>query len=355
MTTSLEPIIAGSMDRAVAGAPVVQISHLSKRFAVRRGSWDNVLHPRSARHVHVLHDVSVDVAPGELFGLLGPNGAGKTTLFKILSTLVTPDQGTASVAGHDLVRDPGGVRQVLTPAIADERSLNWRTSARENLRLYGALQGLRGNALTGRIEEMLATVQLEHTGTEMVAQLSSGMKQRLLIARALLHRPRVLLLDEPTRSLDPISARAFRSFLREEIVGRQGCTVLLATHNPEEALAFCDRVAILNHGYLVTVDSPQSLAHDLMGERYKIWTRTPQHPAFQRMQREGRISALTYVSENLEGTIVEIQVDSTRRDVAGLLSSLVISGVAISRFEQSPFGLADLIERAIQARGGEAN
>jgi ABC-2 type transport system ATP-binding protein len=331
-------------------APIVQISHLSKQFPVRRPLSDSLLHPRSGRHAQVLADVSLQVAPGELFGLLGPNGAGKTTLFKILSTLITPDQGSASVAGHDLVRDPAGVREVMTPVIADERSLNWRTSARENLRLYGALQGLRGGALTHRIDEVLHAIQLEHTGERMVGQFSSGMKQRLLIARALLHRPRVLLLDEPTRSLDPISARAFRALLREEVIERQGCTVLLATHNPEEALSFCDRLAILNQGRLVMVGAPQSLAHHLMGERYTIWTRTPDHPAFDRMRREGRLLEITVVSELPQGSVLEIRVDAMNTDVSEILSRLVLAGVVISRFEQSSFELADLIERAIQTR-----
>lgn len=332
---------------------LVEIKHLAKRFAVRRGWADTFLHPRGASHAQVLQDVTFQVARGELFGLLGPNGAGKTTLFKILSTLITPDRGTAIVAGHDLRRDPSAVREVLTPVIADERSLNWRVSARENLRLYGALQRLRGHLLAERIEEVLASVRLQDTGAKMVGQFSSGMKQRLLIARSLLHRPRVLLLDEPTRSLDPISAREFRALLREEIVGTQGCTVLLATHNPEEALAFCDRVAILDRGRVVAVASPQVLADELIGERYRIWTRTPRHPAFDALAREGRISNILIASESADRSVVEVRVEANGTDVAETLTSLVMRGVAISRFELMPLALAELIERAIQAQVGD--
>ena len=347
MTTLLAPLDAGVFAPALDAAPVVRISGLSKRFAVRRGWAATVLHPRRVRHTQVLRDVSFHVAPGELFGLLGPNGAGKTTLFKILSTLVTPDSGTARIAGHDLLREPARVREVLTPVIADERSLNWRVPARENLRIYGALQGLRRGQLAERIERVLASVGLEQAGGTMVGQFSSGMKQRLLVARALMHRPRVLLLDEPTRSLDPMSARDFRALLREEVIGRQRCTVLLATHNPEEALALCDRVAILDHGRLVTVESPGALSDGLIGDRYRIWTRTPDHHAFAALVREGRVVSLATVSEGAAGAVLEVCVAARADDVAGILTTLVMSGAHISRFEQSPCSLAELIERAI--------
>jgi ABC-2 type transport system ATP-binding protein len=216
--------------------------------------------------------------------------------------------------------------------------------------MYGTLQGLRGPLLTKRIEEVLASVRLEDAGTRMVGQFSSGMKQRLLIARSLLHRPRILLLDEPTRSLDPISARQFRALLRDEVVGNQGCTVLLATHNPDEALAFCDRVAILDRGRLAAVASPQLLADQLMGERYRIWTRTPCHPAFDALAQQGRISSLLIVNESADRSVVEVRVEATGTDVADILTSLVMRGVTISRFELMPLALADLIERAIHGQ-----
>ena len=332
----------------------MRISHLSKRFALRRGWGETLRHPGRIRHTQVLRDVSFDVTPGELFGLLGPNGAGKTTLFKILSTLVTPDLGAVSIAGHDLLREPARVREVLTPVIADERSLNWRVPARENLRLYGALQGLRGRELGARIDAVLVSVGLDRGGATMAGQLSSGMKQRLLIARALMHRPRVLLLDEPTRSLDPITAREFRTLLREEVIGRQRCTVLLATHNPEEALSLCDRVAILDHGRLVTVESPVTLSSELVGDRYRVWTRTPDHPAFAALAREGTVRSIAMVSESASGAVLELCVAARGDDVADIVTALVMRGARVSRFEQSPCSLADLIERAIQSARRES-
>ena len=150
-----------------------------------------------------LDDVSLEIPQGEFLGLLGPNGAGKTTLFKMLATLILPDHGSATVEGYDVVSDPVSVRSVLTPVIADERSLNWRLTARENLDLYAVLYEVPRSERKRRVETVLANVGLEHVGEKMAGAFSSGMRQRLLIARALLARPKVLLLDEPTRSLDP--------------------------------------------------------------------------------------------------------------------------------------------------------
>src|SRR5690606_12283158 len=192
-----------------------------------RRTWRQMLRQPFGRseRATVVDNVSFEVQKGEFFGLLGANGAGKTTLFRILAARLLPDTGTATVAGTDVVKDPARTRALLTPVVTDERSLHWRLSARENLELFAALFGLRGAAADARIDQLLASVELDDAGDKMVGTFSSGMKQRLLIARALLGQPRVLLLDEPTRSLDPISARRFRRFLREEITGRQGCTV----------------------------------------------------------------------------------------------------------------------------------
>lgn len=348
------PAFVASIATVSEAAPaVLEVDGLRKQFAVRRGWIDTLLHPRRVHHAQVLRDVTFQVFRGELFGVLGPNGAGKTTLFKILSTLVTADRGTVRVAGHDLRLDPAAVRGTLTPVIADERSLNWRLSARENLRVYGALYDLHGHALATRIEEVLAIVRLQDTGTKMVGQFSAGMKQRLLIARALLHRPRILLLDEPTRSLDPISAREFRQLLREEIIGAQGCTVLLATHNPEEALGLCDRVAILDRGRVVALDAPDVLAAELIGERFRIWTRTPSHPAWAALGRARAIADMHVSdgdSDERDEVVVEIRLTARRLAAADVLASLVSAGVVVSRFEQRPYDLADLIEHAIRMR-----
>jgi ABC-2 type transport system ATP-binding protein len=195
-------------------------------------------------------------------------------------------------------------------------------------------------------------VELADAGEKMVGRFSSGMKQRLLIARALLARPRVLLLDEPTRSLDPISARRFRGFLREEISGRQGCTVLLATHNTEEALELCDRVGVLDHGELLAVGTAGELAAEIGEDRYRVWTRSPAHPAFDAVgaRHLGRGVAPREGGPTAGWTPVDLDIPGGAERAAEVLALLVDSGVSVSGFERVRLSLADLIERIVERR-----
>ena len=171
--------------------PAVWLAGLTKRFRTRRSLAAALRRPfATGAPVAALRDVSLAVAPGELFGVLGPNGAGKSTLFKVLATLVLPDAGCAEVMGLDVAADADDVRRLVATVWADERSLYWRLSARENLRLFGVLHGLRGAEASRQADEALAVVGLADTGARLAGQLSTGMRQRLLIARALLAAPR---------------------------------------------------------------------------------------------------------------------------------------------------------------------
>lgn len=344
---------------------VLRVEGLTKRFPVRRGWVDLLRHPWRREYASALRGVSFEVGAGEFFGLLGPNGAGKTTLFKILSTLILPDAGTAVVAGSDIVRRPAAVRQVLTPVIADERSLFWRLSARENLRLFASLHGLRGREAEERVAELLRVVALTDTGAKMVGSFSSGMKQRLLIARALLSRPRVLLLDEPTRSLDPLSARDFRRFLREEVAGQQGCSVLLATHSAEEALNLCDRLAVLRQGELLALGQAEELVRRYGEERYRLWLRDDEiwRPVLLRQQeglrflevRSGDGGSAVGDEPGEEGWVrVEVEVRGGRERTAALLTELSHAGAVVAGLERLDLTLAELLDRIVsRPAGGE--
>jgi ABC-2 type transport system ATP-binding protein len=340
--------LAAPVDRASrAATSAVSVEGLTKRFAVRRTWAEAIRTPFSREMRAALADVDLQVGHGEFVGLLGPNGAGKTTLFKILSTLILPDAGHASVLGHDVVRHPAETREVLSPVIADERSLHWRLNAVENLRLFAALHGFRSVEGTRRIGELLALVGLETTGAQLVGTFSSGMRQRLLIARALLARPRVLLLDEPTRSLDPVSARNLRLFLREELAGRQGCAVLLATHSAEEAFGVCDRVAVLDRGRLLTAGSVERLAADVGDERYRVWTRDACHAAWDAIAGRG---ARVHVNDGASDdgwTRVDVEIPGGLDDAAHVLDVLTCAGVRIARFERAPLTLAELLDRIV--------
>ena len=327
---------------------IVRLEGLTKAFPVQRTWRETLRAPFASSKTTVVDNVSFAVAEGEIFGLLGQNGAGKTTIFKMLSTLILADAGTATIAGHD-VRDEGSsVRRSLAPVIANERSLYWRLSAVENLRLYATLQGLRGREVRAEVDRVIGITGLSDTGEKMVGMFSSGMRQRLLIARALLGRPRVLLLDEPTRSLDPISARDFRHFLRETVVRAEGCTVLLATHDADEVWDLCDRVGVLERGRLLAVDETSVLRYRAGSDRFRLWLRVADGAAATArasaagltLQRRGAAAESGW--DEFECTIL----DGTE-GAARALALFGADGRAVARFERAAPSLADLIERVL--------
>ena len=238
----------------------IEILHLSKLFRPRRslGQFLTRSRPKS-RETWALKDVSLQVPEGTIFGLLGPNGAGKTTLLKILSCLILPTGGTARVGGYDAHRNDGAVQRVLGFVSSDERSFYWRLTGRQNLRFFGSLYQIHGQPLSKRISYLLDRLELGDQADKPFGDYSSGMKQRLAMARALLHDPPILLLDEPTRSLDPISAKHLRRFITEELNGRERKTLLLATHNLQEAEQICHRVAVLSSGRVLGEGSIEDL------------------------------------------------------------------------------------------------
>ena len=324
---------------------------LSKRFRVQK-TWAQMLrHPTQRDYLWSVRNVSFSVRRGEFFGFLGPNGAGKTTLFRMLGSTFIPDEGSARVNGYDVVQDPHRVRRSLAVVMANDRSLQWRLSARENLRLYATLYGLRGAAASHRIDEMLELVGLADTHEKMVANFSSGMRQRLAIARALLDRPPILLLDEPTRSLDPLSARDLRQFLRRDVCDREGCTILLATHETEEAFRLCDRVAVLDRGELVATGPTAEITHRYGDAVYRIWTRTPHHPALDALTAAGDMTVVSRAeSPTSDWATVDVEIAGELDRSEAVLRRLVEAGVSISRYERSPISLADLLERVVASR-----
>jgi ABC-2 type transport system ATP-binding protein len=211
--------------------------------------------------VLAVDDVSLSVEQGELFGLLGPNGAGKTTLVKMLTTLILPNSGELEINGYTL-DDADAIRASVGLVVSDERSFYWRLSARRNLHFFAATYGLFGRKATQRVDEVLADVELLDRAEHRFSNFSSGMRQRLAIARALLHRPKLLFLDEPTRSLDPIHTQQLHDLILE-MIANQGLTVFLITHDLVEAEKLCDRVAVMDKGRIQAVGAAAELRRQL--------------------------------------------------------------------------------------------
>jgi len=217
--------------------------------------------------VRAVDGVSVEINESELFGLLGPNGAGKTTLIKCISTLLIPDGGTAIVGGFDVLKEPVGARKKIGVLTGGERALYWKLSAIDNLKYFAALYGVPKKKVRQRIDYLLELMSLTDRANENVEKFSSGMKQKLAIARALIHDPPILLIDEPTLGLDPYFARFIRQFIKEELSEKYKKTILLTTHYMDEADELCDRVAFMNRGRIEALDTPVALKKGMPREQ----------------------------------------------------------------------------------------
>jgi ABC-2 type transport system ATP-binding protein len=212
---------------------------------------------RKTKEVVAVDDISFDVQQGELFGLLGPNGAGKTTTVKMLTTLLIPTSGTAHVLGYDVVKQADAIRPRIGFIFGGERGLYWRLSGVDNLRYFASLYHVDPAVSKKRIPYLLELVGLADRGQEKVEGYSRGMKQRLHVARTLLHDPEVLFLDEPTLGLDPVGARELRQVIRN--LQAENKTTLLTTHYMFEADALCQRIAVIDQGRIVALDTPEAL------------------------------------------------------------------------------------------------
>ena len=221
--------------------PIIQISSLSRRFGSKTA----------------VDDLTLDVHAGEIFGFLGHNGAGKTTTIRLLNGVLERSSGMACVFGLDPQTQGPAVR-ARTGVLTETPSLDERLTARDNLSIYADLYNVPLSAVTSRVDSLLAEFELADRAGDKVAGYSKGMKQRLALARALLHQPEVLFLDEPTSGLDPVAARHVHGLV-ENLARRDGCTVFLCTHNLVEAQKLCDRVAVMEHGRLVALGTPSEL------------------------------------------------------------------------------------------------
>ncbi len=249
----------------IIGTYAIETQELTKRFVLDRGFLDVIRNTGKRDVLTTLEGVNITVRKGEVLGLLGPNGAGKSTLIKILCTLILPTEGNAYVNGYDVVKEGQKARSSIGFVTTDERSFYWRLSGRENLQFFATLHNLPQAQVKDRIDELLDVVHLKNRADEPFLNYSAGMKQRMAIARGLLNDPKVLFMDEPTRSLDPGAAKSLRDFIREHIVEERGKTVFISTHQLDEAEQLCDKVAILDEGRIKVQGSPAELKGSLTG------------------------------------------------------------------------------------------
>jgi len=239
--------------------PAIVVENLEKFFPPALSGWRSLVHPFSPATACALAGVSFRIEHGESVALVGHNGAGKTTLMRILATLVLPTRGRALLDGFDVADDAMHARQQLGYHTGGDEGFYGRLSGRENLAFFAAMNNLTGADARAKIASSAEYMGLSGELDRQVRTYSTGMRHSLGLARALLHGPRVLLLDEPTRSLDPLAAADFRRLLKDDIVRRRGTTLLFASHTLAEVDEIADRVILLDHGQMIACDSPPRL------------------------------------------------------------------------------------------------
>jgi ABC-2 type transport system ATP-binding protein len=273
--------------------------------------------------VQALDGVSFRVRSGEVFGLLGPNGAGKSTTVKVLATLTKPNSGRAEVAGRDVVREPDEVRRSIG-YVPQSSGVDRDATGRENLQLQGRIQGMSGRELEERVNELLDLLGIADAADRVVRGYSGGMKRRLDVALGLVHRPRVLFLDEPTTGLDP-EARASMWAELERLAEGEALTILLTTHYMEEADQLADRLAIVSRGRLVVEGTPEELKHSLRGDAVEI-----ELSDGQAGDAESIVAALEGVHEaSADGRKLRSRVASGARAIPTILSALEARGIGV--------------------------
>jgi ABC-2 type transport system ATP-binding protein len=322
--------------------PAVETKDLVKVFERgRRTIWQRLRRePDKRDRFRAVDGIDLVVEPGEIFGLLGPNGAGKTTTMKMLATLLIPTSGTIRVLGIDPLARPRDVRARLGAMLSGERSLYWKLTGRENLEYFAALYHVPPDETKARIAKVLAAVKLADRAEDYVERYSTGMRQRLALARALLPDPPLVVLDEPTVGLDPQASRDLRDRVRE--LKAQGRTVLLTTHYMEEADQLCDRVAIIDHGRIVALDTPAALKRTIRAEEVvhlEIGLDGDEAMVVERLARSATVAR----SERSNGTLkVTAHCASARDFVPAAFDAARSTGATIRHVEVVPVTLEDV-------------
>ena|SRR2546426_2749075 len=332
--------------------PAIEIVNLVKTYGKRPSvsssidfrSYLATIRAKTNGDVTALNGIDLRVSKGEVFGLLGPNGAGKTTLIKILSTLVLPDSGKAMVCGIDVVTHPRKALRMVQAVLAQNTGFNLRISGRRNLEFYSALYSIPTGQAKKRIDELLDFCGLADKADIPFQKYSTGMAKRLLLSRALLSDAPVLIFDEPTAGLDPISGLEFRRLIKEELARKQGKTILLATHNLPEAQEMCDRIALIREGNILAVGTPSEIRRNFEGlvSLTVTFSGSFESRASELVRSIAKTSGVSGISSSVKENALTIRIQGARNlDYNGILRALSSSDLRIFSFEASEPSLED--------------
>lgn len=329
----------------------IEALNLTKRFRQSKGYRDLLFHPLRRDEVTVLENVSIQVKRGELFGVLGPNGAGKTTLIKILCTLILPSSGTAFVNGHDINENGKAIRRSIGYVISEERSFYWRLTGRQNLKFFAELNNFTKSEADRRIKDLVQLTGLRDDADKLFKNYSSGMKQRLAIARGLLTNPEILFLDEPTKNLDPIAAHDVKMFIRNRMVGEEKKTVVLATNNMQEAEELCDRIAIIHHGRVKICEALEEIKRISSDKkRYILSLLGPVENSPQTLLSilpGNRIELLPSNPSSNNGLVFKIRIEAEKESMPDIIERIVASGLKVEACYPEELPLNEIFARII--------
>ena len=324
---------------------MIEVEGLQKAFS-RSGPLTRIRNRHVAAPVEVLRGVDFEVHEADMVALLGANGAGKTTIMKAIATLLLPDAGTVRVLGHDVARQGKAVRSAVGYVMADERSFHWRLNAVDNLDFFARLDGIPGSERRARINTLLDRLDLLSAGDRVFGQFSTGMKQRLAVARAILKRPRVLLMDEPTRSIDGAHAAEVWRLVREEIEEVQGCLVVV-THQIQEALSLCSRAVVIADGQVVLNTSTRKMeryAADLDG--FTVSVRGLGSAGLTELRGVPGVKDVRVASQVAGEQFLEVWTRDGDLPLAGFIGAVTSMGATVCSLQRAT-PLQGVVERAL--------
>lgn len=304
---------------------MIEVDNLSRRF--RPNSLKTMLTRKRADEVVAVDGVTFHIDEGEIFGLVGPNGAGKTTLIKMLSTLLIPSGGTARINGHDVVKAGHPVRKMVGLVVSNERSFYWRLSGRQNMAFFADLYHLPKREANAWINELLDLLDLQEIADRRFDSYSTGMKQRLALARGLLSKPKIIFMDEPTKGVDPLAAAELVEIIKERVVDRWRATLLITSHNLREIERLCDRVAILNRGRLIAMGKIEELSAKVKGATtYDLKIRRLSRERINAMVARVAAAGPADISEDGDFVALKVQLEAGTDSLSDIIKAIVDDG-----------------------------
>jgi ABC-2 type transport system ATP-binding protein len=328
----------------------IETDNLSKSFPILKTYRDLFLHPFRKKEFIALRDVNMSIKEGELFALLGPNGAGKTTLIKILNTLVLPSSGNAYVKGLDVAKFGKEVRKKIGYVVSDERSFYWRLTGRQNLRFFSVLNNISAGDAAVRIQRLLQFVELDQDADRMFKDYSTGMRQKLAIARGLLTDPDIIFMDEPTKALDPITAHNIRKLVKEKLIGERKRSVLYATHNLQEAEELCDRIAIISKGSIKYVGTVNALKKEFRHDSHYIFrVRNADNYLIGRIESIPLLKKLSVHANGSSCDYIEFEavLDAGNGNVSHVIEKIIKMGGNITSLQEKELTLEEAFSKVV--------